>query len=126
MVAINSEGVLVGYVVTTQNGALNYFKHITFKDEEVYHELKKNKHLLIDQIAIDKELQGIGIGSLLIKEILNKEKQIILSFVAVEPFYNEISIKFHETNHFIHIGDFCKDVFLDRENYVSYLYMIQT
>lgn len=125
IVAINSEGQLVGYVITLQNGALNYFKHIIFKDEHIQNELKKNKHLLIEQIAVDKDLTGVGIGSLLLKDIIDQEKQTILSFVAVEPFYNEVSIHFHEGNHFTHIGDFSKETFLDRENYVSYLYMIE-
>ncbi len=125
LVAINSQGTLVGYLVTAQNGALNYLKDTVFKDETVKLELKKSQHVLLEQIAVDKEMTGTGIGSLLIQDFIQKANQPILSFVAVEPFNNDTSIKFHEANHFIHVGDFSRDVFMDRENYVSYLYMFE-
>ena len=99
--------------------------HPVFKDENVKLELKKSQHVLLEQIAVDKEMTGTGIGSLLIQDFIQKANQPILSFVAVEPFNNDTSIKFHEANHFIHVGDFSRDVFMDRENYVSYLYMFE-
>ncbi|MFH0971663.1 MAG: GNAT family N-acetyltransferase [Candidatus Micrarchaeota archaeon] len=92
-------GKIAGYMLVMDENA-------GFSDNEIFSFYKKNysNFVLVDQIGVQTDFQGNGIGKALYGKLLSVEKKRILLEIFIKPM-NSISVKCHEALGFRRTGD---------------------
>jgi len=124
IVAQNSKKNIVGYALVSNRGAKPYLPDTQFPDQKLRDKMMSGPHILLEQIAVKVDCRREGIGGILLKAVLDRIDETLLSYVAISPVDNVESTAFHEHHGFMPVGTFRRDVFAGRNDYRSTLYCI--
>jgi hypothetical protein len=106
---VKEESEVLGYAeldfqIVDENFASGIWESESFK-KIVLEKIKQNQFIYMVQLASNKYRRGIG--KIIVESLTNKfPDSIIISFVAFKPFFNEVSLMFHEKMGFQKAGIF--------------------
>jgi ribosomal protein S18 acetylase RimI-like enzyme len=123
-VATNKKDCVLGYIYLNDIIDDDVIQAVTFVDKQYQNQMKHRSYDYIEQIAVDKQYQGRGIGNDLMRYVIEHHPHDKLySFISQSPYNNQISYQFHQKHGFIDMGYFKADQFMGIPNYQSVLLM---